>query len=164
MLNWLTGMAPPTVPAVIGEAQWWIYGSNAIRYLIARDPAFDVRRYDPRNFQDRVQEVSALMDSTNPDLSHIRLYVSPASSHGGAMRSVTDQVEVPTLVDLLDPLDRWVEAGQSPADALIQLRQAPTPPFQTLATRPMCRYPNYPHYIGCDRFDAGSFQYAPSTP
>jgi hypothetical protein len=47
----------------------WVYGSGAIAHIFARDPNFDVRKYRPEDFADRVREVSALMDSTNPDLS-----------------------------------------------------------------------------------------------
>jgi feruloyl esterase len=184
-----------------------LYGGNTIRYFIARDPTFDLRTYDPRNFAERVQEISALMDSTGPDLSafyarggklivrenagdyaqgplagiryyssvvarvgqptvdeFMRLYVSPASNHSGQMRSTTDQLDVPTWVDLLDPLDRWATTGQAPEDALIQTRSAVAPPFEVLGERPMCRYPNYPHYLGGDRSQATSYQCAPSTP
>ena len=94
----------------------------------------------------------------------MRLYVSAASNHSGQMRSTTDQLDVPTWVDLLDPLDRWVTMGQAPDDVLIQTRAAAEPPFEVLGERPMCRYPDYPQYTGGDRFQAASYQCAPSTP
>ena len=46
-----------------------MYGSNWIRYAIARDGNFDVRTYRPESFTARVQQTSALIDSTNRDLS-----------------------------------------------------------------------------------------------
>jgi feruloyl esterase len=205
--QWYVGDKPPSVPVTADAPRLWLFGENAIRYFIARDPTFDVRTYDPRNFVERLQQVSALMDSTNPDLSafyarggklivrenagdyaqsplagiryyssvvarlgqptvdeFMRLYVSPASNHSGQMRSTTDQLDVPTWVDLLDPLDRWVTSGQAPDDALIQTRSAAAPPFEVLGERPMCRYPDYPQYLGGDRFQATSYQCAPSTP
>jgi feruloyl esterase len=61
------------------------------------------------------------------------------------------------MVDLLDPLDRWVSAGTVPDDALIQAVKAPTAPFTVQATRPLCRYPNYPHYVGGDTRQAASY-------
>ena len=46
----------------------WVYGAGGIAHIFARDPNFDVRKYRPEDFAERVREVSALMDSTNPDL------------------------------------------------------------------------------------------------
>src|SRR2546423_2657653 len=40
-----------------------------MHFFSARDPGLDARRYDPKDFAERVRQVSALMDSTNPDLS-----------------------------------------------------------------------------------------------
>ncbi len=201
LARWVSGSAAPTVPPnAQSAATQWLYGSNWIRHAIARNAAFDVGSYRPENFTARVQQTSALMDSTNPDLSaffarggkiilrenmadraqsalmgidyfkaavarlgepavdaSMRLYLSPASTHSGNARSVTDQVAVPTMIDLLDPLDRWVTSGIAPADALVQTRHAALPPFAVQASRPMCRYPNYPHYSGGDRLQASSY-------
>lgn len=93
-----------------------------------------------------------------------RLYVSPASTHSGPAASVTDASAVATMVDLLDPLDRWVNDGTAPAEALVQTVKSPTPPFKLEASRPMCRYPNYPHYTGGDRWRAESYKCTPSVP
>lgn len=208
LVRWVTGSAPPAIPPnPTANATQWLYGSNWIRYAIARDANFDVRTYNPDNFMARVQETSALVDSTNSDLSaffarggklilrenaadraqsplvgidyynavvarfghrkvdrSIRLYVSPASTHTGNSRSVTDQLPVPTMVDLLDPLDRWVTTGRAPPDAIIQSVKQTVPPFTVLATRPMCQYPDYPHYVGGDRSQAASYVCTPSAP
>jgi len=40
-----------------------------VQYFFARDPNYDVTKFDPAQFADRMREISALMDSTNPDLS-----------------------------------------------------------------------------------------------
>jgi hypothetical protein len=93
-----------------------------------------------------------------------RLFISPASTHGGPAASVVDGSPVPTMIDLLDPLDRWVNGGTPPPDALIQTVKETTPPFKLLSSRPMCRYPNYPHYIGGDRLRAESYRCTPSAP
>lgn len=206
MVRWVSGTAAPTVPPdATRNSTQWIYGSNWIRYAIARDKNHDVRGYRPEDFRDRVQKTSALMDSTNPDLSaffarggklilrenaadraqsalmgiqyhdalvarlgaaaaerSVRLYVSPGSTHSGNSRAVAGGPAVPTMVDLLDPLDRWVSAGNAPANALVQVVKAPLPPFAMQASRPMCRYPGYPHYIGGDRAQASSYECRPS--
>jgi len=202
LVRWVTGTAAPTVPpAPATAATQWLYGSNWIRYAIARDPAYDVRGYRPEAFAARVRQTSALMDSTDPDLSaffarggklivrenaadraqspqmgvayvqavtdrlgaaaverSLRLYVSPASTHSGNARSVTTGAPVPTMVDLLDPLDAWVTQDRAPADALVQTAHGPAPAFARLAERPMCRYPAYPHYVGGDAARAASYE------
>lgn len=66
---WWLGRRAPVLPATPENAIQWVYGSGAVQYFYARDPAFDVRRFKPEDFAARVQQVSALMDSTNPDLS-----------------------------------------------------------------------------------------------
>jgi pimeloyl-ACP methyl ester carboxylesterase len=200
-VRWVSGNAAPTVPPNASTASThWLYGSNWIRYAIARDANFDVRTYKPEAFAARVQATSAMMDFTNPDLSAFfahggkliirenaadraqspamgfeyykamvarmgqaavdnsaRLYVSPASTHTGNARSVLNQTAVPTMADLLDILDRWATAGATPPDAVIQTRHAAQAPFAVQASRPMCRYPAYPHYTGGDTLLASSF-------
>ncbi|KAF1023893.1 MAG: Mono(2-hydroxyethyl) terephthalate hydrolase [Paracidovorax wautersii] len=70
LVRWVTGTAAPSIPPnASANATQWLYGSNWIRYVIARDANFDVRGYDPDRFVARVQATSALMDSTSPDLS-----------------------------------------------------------------------------------------------
>jgi feruloyl esterase len=71
MVQWQTGPQPPAFPLPLPteQSRGWYYGSGAIRYFIARDPAYDPRSFAPAAFAGRVAEVSALMDSTDPDLS-----------------------------------------------------------------------------------------------
>jgi feruloyl esterase len=207
MQQWVTGQSPPTFPSQPGQATHWTYGNNVSRYFIARNAAFDPRGYTPEAFKSRVEQVSALMDATNPDLSafharggkvilrenmgdyaqsplagveyfkavvrhlgeprveeFMRLYLSTASAHSGLGRSTTDKVDVPTAVDLLDPLDRWVTVGEAPGDVLVQVRKAPVAPFDTLASRPLCRYPDYPHYVSGDKQKADSYRCRVSLP
>lgn len=66
---WWLGTAAPTRPPLPANGIAWFYGSGAIQYFYARDPKFDLMQYTPEKFVERVREVSALMDSTNPDLS-----------------------------------------------------------------------------------------------
>ena len=188
---WVTGANPPAFPPTKGHSIHWTYGNNVLRYFIARDAKFNPRDYAPERFRARVEAVSALMDSMNPDLSafaarggkillrenmgdyaqsplagvrywesvverlgeertdgFFRLYASSASNHGGNGHSLATRESIPTSIDLLAVLEAWVERGEAPADTLVQVRNAPTPPFATLATRPLCRYPGYPHFHG----------------
>ncbi len=75
MIDWVTGSEPATVPAKAPPAQGrqWYYASGGIRYVIARDPRFDPRSFSPAAFADRLREVSALMDATDPDLNAFRV-------------------------------------------------------------------------------------------
>ena len=86
----------------------------------------------------------------------MRFYVNPGVSHSGAGVSGTDGAPVPRAVDFLGVLDAWVTKGDAP-EALTQTAQAATPPFAVSATRPLCRYPAYPHYNGGSPTEAASF-------
>ncbi|NOU06948.1 MAG: tannase/feruloyl esterase family alpha/beta hydrolase [Hyphomicrobiaceae bacterium] len=69
---WWTGNNAPTEPPKPGQGIQWVYGNAGMKYVFARDPNLDVTKYSPDNHKKRVLEVSALMDSTNPDLSKFR--------------------------------------------------------------------------------------------
>jgi hypothetical protein len=66
---WWTGTQAPAFPAVPANGIAWFYGGGAIQYFYARNPQADLRQYRIADHLPRVREVSALMDSTNPDLS-----------------------------------------------------------------------------------------------
>src|SRR6185503_7869993 len=66
---WWLGAAPPALPPQPNNSIAWVYGAGAIQYFYARNPAADLRAYKASDHAARVREVSALMDSTNPDLS-----------------------------------------------------------------------------------------------
>jgi pimeloyl-ACP methyl ester carboxylesterase len=78
--------------------------------------------------------------------SFIRFYVTPGVSHGGegVMRG---GAPVPSDVDLLGALDEWADGGNAPG-VLAQVTQERDAPFRVTASRPMCRYPEYPRYKG----------------
>jgi len=66
---WWLGAAPPAVPPQPNNSIAWFYGAGAIQYFYARNPSADLRSYKPADHAARIREVSALMDSTNPDLA-----------------------------------------------------------------------------------------------
>lgn len=189
MVFWMTGPKPPQLPlpSPAEQGRIWYYGSGAMRYFIARDPTRHPREISPAAYKDQVLKISALMDSTNPDLSafqrrggklvlkenmadlaqspiagieyyksvvakmgqpdvdrFMRFYVTPGASHAGD-GTAADGAPLPRSIDLLDVLDRWVIVNEAPGD-LVQSAQETKPPFATIATRPMCRYPAYPRY------------------
>ncbi|MBR0756241.1 tannase/feruloyl esterase family alpha/beta hydrolase [Bradyrhizobium jicamae] len=130
--------------------------------LIIRSNSGDLA-LSPLSAINYVDAVTARIGKSTVDQS-VRLFISPASTHSGPATSVTDGKLVPTMVDLLDPLDKWVNEGVPPADALVQTVKETAAPFKLLASRPMCRYPNYPHYAGGDRLRAESYRCMPSSP
>lgn len=77
----------------------------------------------------------------------MELYLAPGVQHcaGGSGADA---------VDLLTPLQRWVEAGQRPFGLVAQKRD---PSGQAAFSRPLCRYPAIPRYRGGDVNAAGSF-------
>jgi feruloyl esterase len=88
--------------------------------------------------------------------SFIRFYVTPGANHGGGGISSVDGTALPQGVDLLDAIDNWADRGIAPG-ALVQVAQDPKPPFAVTASRPMCRYPQWPRYMGGPPKDAASF-------
>ena len=72
--EWATVAKPPPYPTPPQgeEQQIWYYGVGATRYFLAGDPQLDPRKFRHQDYQDRVKRISALMDSTDPDLSRFR--------------------------------------------------------------------------------------------
>jgi hypothetical protein len=68
-LAWWLGGAAPAVPPLPNNSIAWVYGSGALQYFYAQDAKADPRAITPDSVAARVREVSALMDSTDPDLS-----------------------------------------------------------------------------------------------
>ena len=67
--SWWLGTTPPAQPPAPTNGIAWRFGSGGVRHIFLRDPTANVTAYDPGKHMTRIQEVSALMDSTNPDLS-----------------------------------------------------------------------------------------------
>ena len=69
---WWLGASAPKQPPEPTNSIAWVYGSGAMRYFYAKDPNYDVTKFKPEEHKKRILEVSAMMDSTNPDLSKFR--------------------------------------------------------------------------------------------
>ena len=189
---WFSGDSEPALPPAPNNGRAWQYSGGGVQYLYARDPGYDLRAYDPNKFRARIEQMSALLDSTNPDLGEfrsrggklivlehtgdyaqsaqagfqyyqsvvqkmgqapvndfMRVYVAPGVDHVGT--------GAPANVDMLGVLAAWVERGVMPEDLEV-LEQQRVPPFAVTRSLPLCRWPNYPHYIGGDAALAGSFE------
>jgi len=55
---WWLGAEPPALPPLPTNGIAWVYGAGGIQHIFARDPNFDVRKYRPEDFAERVREVS----------------------------------------------------------------------------------------------------------
>jgi hypothetical protein len=71
--------------------------------------------------------------------------VTPTSGAGVAHCSGGPGADI---VDLLEPLDAWVEQGQRPSSSKLVARNMNAATGKVNASRPLCRYPAYPHYAG----------------
>ena len=54
----------------------------------------------------------------------------------------------PARIDLLGLIDDWVVNGAKPAESLTLTHRAPLPPYDVVASKPMCRYGFFPKYVG----------------
>ncbi len=75
---WWLGKSAPSLPPAPNNGIAWVYGSGGIQYVFAREPNLDVTKYKPDDHKERLLQVSALMDSTDPDLGRFR-------KHGGKL-------------------------------------------------------------------------------
>lgn len=68
---WVTATRAAVFPAPPGSAlgRQWSLGSATVRYFVLGNSQSDPFLYSPAAHADRVKQISALMDSTNPDLS-----------------------------------------------------------------------------------------------
>jgi hypothetical protein len=105
----------------------------------------------------------------------LRLYVSPGTDHGcagtidpttlqhgvtpyGVATSTGTAPGVPRNVDWFGVLENWTLRGRAPGPAVIATTNHYAPPFPALASKPICAYPRYPHYVTGDLASATSYR------
>ncbi len=185
--GWLNITPQPQVGARPNLSQ----PGTTVQYGILKDPALNLLDFRIEAHRDRIQAASALIDSTNPDLSrflarggkliikssssdyavnpqmltawyeavlarhgqdalerHLRYYVLPNTGHAGDGASLTTGKPIPSRFDMIEMLTDWVEHGREPPDAPVGATMDTQPPFTVRATKPMCRFPLYPRYVG----------------
>ncbi len=80
--------------------------------------------------------------------ANMRFYMTPNGDHGARGISADGEPQADSM-DLITLLTHWVEDGVTPPDAVEQrYYQTKEPPYTVTKTRPLCRYPAYPHYNG----------------
>ena len=82
-------------------------------------------------------------------VQQVRLYIAPGVDHVGT--------GAPANVDMLSVLAEWVERGRAPGDLEV-VAQERVPPFSVTMSRPLCRWPAYPHYKSGIQNRAASFE------
>ncbi|MBW9105294.1 tannase/feruloyl esterase family alpha/beta hydrolase [Paraburkholderia phenoliruptrix] len=178
----------PANPAGKKDANQWVTGDQWVKYFVTRVPTFNSLTFDPLNpaaYESRVQAVSALTDATSTDLSayvakggklimthgladeivstdyynglvqrfgqntvdgFVRFYLMPGVGHGTG--------PFHPAIDSLSALDQWVQSGKAPETLTMSDLNAAT----LGRTRPLCRYPSWPKYVGRDVNAAASYQ------
>jgi hypothetical protein len=71
MVASVTGQEPAHFPIVSAKVQSisWTGTNGFLRFMIARDPAFNPLHFSAQEFAPRIREISNMFDTTNPDLS-----------------------------------------------------------------------------------------------
>ncbi len=194
---WVMGSAPPPPVQPPGPNPGGSiivnFGAQFVRYAIVRDPAYQTYDFDPNDprWRERIQAVSSIVDSTDPDLSRF-------AARGGKLILVeymADYAQSPfagieyfqRVVDRLgaETVDRFARlyvvpganhgGGNAPsrADWLSVLERwverdelllQGRPIGEPVArTLPACRYPRWPVYRGGDPNDARSYSCQPAA-
>ena len=107
---------------------------------------------NPRG-QMRMYEEVVKRSGQGPVDKYVRYYVTPNANHGSVGTSAKG-TPLPRYMDLLTPLQEWVEKGVAPPEAIRQTLEDPTPPYVVQRSRPLCRYPKYPRYNGSGNPDS----------
>ncbi|PTX05123.1 tannase/feruloyl esterase family alpha/beta hydrolase [Pararhodobacter aggregans] len=185
--------AQPSRPAPnqgANDGYVWGLGDAYARFILARDEAYDSFGFDPNDpaLRDRIQEISALLDATNPDLSafhdhggRLILYAGGASEVPPAEVAAYWTRVIETLgSEVVQDFARFYifpsinHGGVGPAgmpnradlfsvlEAWVTEDQAPGELVNASedgsVTRPLCLYPTWPQYQSGPEAEAASFR------
>jgi feruloyl esterase len=122
LMKWQIGRKPPTFPIArpSEQARAWEIASGVLRYFFAGDPNFDPRKFRPENFKARMEHVSALIDSTDPDLGRF-------SARGGKLilrENMADYAQSPFAgIEYYESV--VAKLGQKNVDSFLRLYVSP---------------------------------------
>ena len=187
--------APTTNPDAVGVSRSYTIGGQLVRYFVTKDVNFNPLSFNAVAYQSRIQELSNMMDMTNPDLSAFYAHGgklilredlsdkgnSPQSGFDYYDSVVTkmgkDKVDqffvayaatglphtspglpagtanapsygTPGHNDFVGLIDDWVVNGVKPPEQVTLTNRTALPPYDIVASKPMCRYGFYPRYVG----------------
>lgn len=194
--TWIVGTTAPTSnPDAAGVGRSYTIGGQLVRYFVTKDLTFNPLTFNAAAYQPRLQELSNILDMTNPDLSAFyarggKLILREDLSDKGNSpqtgfdyydavvakmgKTTVDQFFVaygatglphtsPGLPagtanapsygtaghqDTLAMIDDWVVKGIKPAETITLTNRNALPPYDIVASKPMCRYGSYPRYTG----------------
>ncbi len=194
--TWVVGTTAPTAdPNAAGVGRSYTIGGQLVRYFVTKDASFNPLTFNAAAYQARIQELSSMLDMTNPDLSAFyarggKLILRENLSDKGnspqtgfdyhdavVAKMGRDKVDeffvaygatglphtslglnagtpnapgygTPGHIDFLSLIDDWVVKGAKPAESLVLTNRTPLPPYDIVASKPMCRYGSYPKYVG----------------
>lgn len=194
--TWVVGTTAPTAdPNAAGVSRSYTIGGQLVRYFVTRDPGANPLTFNAVAHQARIQELSSMLDMTNPDLSafHARggklILRENLSDKGNSPQTGFDYHDAvvakmgkdrvdefflaygatglphtslglnagtpnapgygtPGRIDFLTLIDDWVVKGAKPAESLVLTNRAPLPPYDIVASKPMCRHGSYPRFTG----------------
>ena len=130
-LSNISDMSDPDLSPFMNRGGKLIMKGNGADYQVGPESVFEY-----------AENVTKKMGKAATD-SFLRVYVNPGVAHGG---SGTDGngAKIPDKVDFLGALDAWVERGHAPGELVVTGYDQGAP----IATKPLCRVPNYPRYNG----------------
>lgn len=194
--TWVTGTTAPTSnPDAAGVSRSYNIGGTFARYFVTKDPGFDPLQFNAAAYPSRVQELSSMLDMTDPDLSAFRarggklILRENLSDKGNSPRTGMDYYDAvvatmgqsqvddffvaygatglphtslglaagaanapsygtPGRIDFVGLIDDWVVNGTKPGDSLVLTNRQPLPPYDLVASKPMCRFGHYPKFVG----------------
>ena len=122
---YIAGPKPPAFPPLSQseQSQMWFYANGFTRYFIVRDAKFDPSKFTPQAFATRIQELSALMDATNPDLSAFKqrggklIMRSNLADYAVSPFALMNYYEAVTKLMGNDAVDQFVRFYVSPGSA-----------------------------------------------
>lgn len=191
------GVQPTSDPNAAGVLRSYTIGGQFVRYFVTKDLNFNPLAFNAAAYQTRIQELSAMFDMTNPDLTAFYarggklILREDLSDKGNASQTGFDYYDAvvtkmgaaavdqffvaygatglphtsaglpaatanapsygtPGHIDTLGLIDDWVVNGTKPAASLTLTNRNPLPPYDVVASKPMCRYGTYPKFIGSD--------------
>lgn len=194
--TWVIGTTAPTSnPNAAGVGRSYTIGGQLVRYFVTKDVNANPLAFNAAAWQPRIQELSNLLDMTNPDLSAFyarggKLILREDLSDKGNSpqtgfdyydavvarmgKATVDQFFVaygatglphtsPGLPagtvnapgygtaghnDFVGLIDGWVVNGVKPPEAVTLTNRGALPPYDVVASKPMCLYGFYPRYTG----------------
>jgi hypothetical protein len=122
---YIAGPKPPAFPPLSQseQSQMWFYANGFTRYFIVKDAKFDPSKFTPQAFATRIQELSALMDATNPDLSAFKqrggklIMRSNLADYAVSPFALMNYYEAVTKLMGNDAVDQFVRFYVSPGSA-----------------------------------------------